>query len=50
MVMLGAFCEKTKALKIESVFPALPKVFTKATKEMIDINIAAIKKGAEAVR
>ncbi|MBU4485175.1 2-oxoacid:acceptor oxidoreductase family protein [bacterium] len=49
MVMLGAFCKKTGALKLESIFNAIPHVFTKATKEMIDKNIAAIKKGAESV-
>lgn len=48
MVMLGSFCKKTGVLKIESVFSALPKVYTKAKEDIIAKNIAAIKKGAEA--
>lgn len=50
MVMLGAFCKKTKAVSIDAVCKSLPKIFKKATPQMIDQNIAAIQKGASAVQ
>jgi 2-oxoglutarate ferredoxin oxidoreductase subunit gamma len=46
MVMLGALLNRTQAVSLESVFKTLPKVFPRAKKEMIDINIEALKKGA----
>jgi len=48
MVMIGAFCQKTGAVKLESVFEAIPKVFPKANDALVQLNIAALKKGAEA--
>lgn len=48
MVMIGAFAKKTGALKLESIFEALPKVFRRANEEMIAKNIAALKAGANA--
>ena len=48
MVMLGAFSKKTGAIKLESLFEAIPKVFPKANDELIQKNIAALKKGADA--
>jgi 2-oxoglutarate ferredoxin oxidoreductase subunit gamma len=45
MVMLGALINHTQAVSLESVIKTLPKVFPRAKKEMIDINIQALKKG-----
>lgn len=47
MVALGAFCKQTGALSIEAVAKALPKVFTRAKPEMIELNILALRRGAE---
>jgi len=49
MVMIGAFCKKTGAIQLDSVFKALPKVFPRAKPEMIEMNIEAIKKGASLI-
>ena len=48
MVMIGAFCEKTGAINLDSVSKALPKVYTKAKEDLLKKNIDALKKGAEA--
>lgn len=48
MVMVGAFCKKTGALSIDAVSRAMPKVFSRASKEIIEKNIAALKAGSEA--
>lgn len=50
MVMLGAFLELTKLVKVESVIAALEKIFGEAKKNLIEINRTAMAKGAEAVR
>lgn len=47
MVMIGAFVGKTKALKLESVINSLPKVFTRAKKDILTKNEEALKKGME---
>lgn len=47
MAMLGAFCEKTGAIKLDSISKALPKVYLKANKELIKKNIDALNKGAK---
>ena len=47
MVMLGALAEKTGAVKIESIINCLPKVFTKAKKETLDMNAEALRRGAK---
>jgi 2-oxoglutarate ferredoxin oxidoreductase subunit gamma len=46
MVMLGALLNRTQAVSLDSVIKTLPKVFSRAKKEMIDINVEALKKGA----
>ncbi|MGB2990001.1 MAG: 2-oxoacid:acceptor oxidoreductase family protein [Candidatus Zixiibacteriota bacterium] len=46
MVMLGALINHTQAVSLESIIKTLPKVFPRAKKEMIDINVEALKKGA----
>ena len=45
MVMLGALINHTQAVSLESIIKTLPKVFPRAKKEMIDINVEALKKG-----
>jgi 2-oxoglutarate ferredoxin oxidoreductase subunit gamma len=45
MVMLGALINHTQAVSLESMIKTLPKVFPRAKKEMIDINVEALKKG-----
>lgn len=45
MVMLGALIGRTEAVSLESLIQTLPKVFSRAKKEMIDINVEALKKG-----
>ena len=45
MVMLGTLLKRTQAVSLESVIKTLPKVFPRAKKEMIDINVEALKKG-----
>ena len=45
MVMLGALINHTQAVSLESIIKTLPKVFPRAKKEMIDINVMALKKG-----
>lgn len=50
MVMLGAYIELTKAVDVESLHKALHKVFGERKAHLIDINVQALEKGAEAVR
>lgn len=50
MVMLGAYIELTKAVEVESLHKALQKVFGERKAHLMDINIQALEKGAEAVR
>lgn len=45
MVMLGALINRTQAVSLESMIKTLPKVFPRAKKEMIDINVEALKRG-----
>ncbi|MGB2805250.1 MAG: 2-oxoacid:acceptor oxidoreductase family protein [Candidatus Zixiibacteriota bacterium] len=46
MVMLGALINHTQAVSLESIIKTLPTVFPRAKKEMIDINVEALKKGS----
>lgn len=46
MVMLGAFINRTQAVSLESVIKTLPKVFPRAKKEMLEMNVEALKKGS----
>lgn len=50
MVMLGAYLEITKTVKVESVIEALKKVFGPAKEHLVPLNKQALEKGAEAVR
>lgn len=46
MVMMGALLNYTKAVSLENVIKTLPKVYPRAKKEILDMNVAALKKGA----
>ncbi|MGB8658249.1 MAG: 2-oxoacid:acceptor oxidoreductase family protein [Candidatus Zixiibacteriota bacterium] len=45
MVMLGALINRTQAVSMESMIRALPKVFSHAKKEMLEMNENALNKG-----
>jgi 2-oxoglutarate ferredoxin oxidoreductase subunit gamma len=47
MVALGAFMGLTGAVGVEAVSKALPKVFKRAKPELLELNVQALKKGAE---
>jgi 2-oxoglutarate ferredoxin oxidoreductase subunit gamma len=48
MVALGALAGLTGAVGVESIAKALPKVFKRAKPEILELNIKALRKGAEA--
>jgi 2-oxoglutarate ferredoxin oxidoreductase subunit gamma len=48
MVALGALAGLTGAVSIEAIAKALPKVFKRAKPEILELNVKALKKGAEA--
>jgi 2-oxoglutarate ferredoxin oxidoreductase subunit gamma len=48
MVALGALAGLTGAVSIEAITKALPKVFKRAKPEMLELNVKALRKGAEA--
>ena len=50
MVMLGAYLELTKIVKVESVIEALKKVFGPAKEHLVPMNKEALERGAEAVK
>ncbi len=50
MVALGAFVEKTKLVKMTSLFESFEKVLDERYHPLIPANIKAIEKGAEFVR
>ena len=50
MVALGAFVEKTRLIRIESLFESFEKVLDERHHSLIPSNIKAIQKGAEFVR
>lgn len=47
MVALGALAGLTGAVSIEAITKALPKVFKRAKPEILEMNVKALKKGAE---
>lgn len=49
IVMLGAFIKKTGILSLDKVIETLPRAFPKRKQDMVEINIQALKKGAELV-
>lgn len=50
MVMLGAFLEAAKPVKVESVYEAFLKVFGTNKSHLLPINKEALEKGAQSVR
>ncbi|MDD5207820.1 MAG: 2-oxoacid:acceptor oxidoreductase family protein [Elusimicrobiales bacterium] len=47
MVALGAFAAATGAMTIDAIAKALPKVYKKLKPEVIELNVKALKRGAE---
>lgn len=50
MVMLGAYLELTKIVEVDSVMKALKKIFGEGKAHLLDVNKAALDKGAESVK
>lgn len=50
MVMLGAYLELSKAVKVESIVEALKKVFGPSKAHLIPLNEEALKRGADVVK
>ena len=48
MVALGAFVAATGAMTIDAIARAMPKVYKKLKPEVIELNVKALKRGAEA--
>ena len=47
MVALGAFAAATGAITVDAIAKALPKVYKKLKPEVIELNVQALKRGAE---
>jgi len=50
MVMMGAYAELTGAVPIATIKESIPKVYTRAKKEIVEMNYQAVDRGAEAVK
>jgi len=50
MIMLGAYLESTRAVKIDSILDAFVKVFGENKSHLVPLNKEALLKGAEAVK
>lgn len=50
MVMMGAYVELTGAVPIPAVKESIPKVYTRAKKDILEMNYKAVDRGAEAVK
>ncbi len=50
MIMLGAYVEATRVVKLDSLFNLLPKVLPPHRHQFIDLNIKAIKLGVDIIR
>jgi 2-oxoglutarate ferredoxin oxidoreductase subunit gamma len=48
MVALGAFAGLTGAVSVDTIGKALVKVFKRAKPELLELNVKALRKGAEA--
>ena len=48
MVALGALAGLTGAVSVDAIAKALPKVFKRAKPEILEMNVKALKRGAEA--
>ena len=47
MIVLGAFAAATGAISLDAIARALPKVYKKLKPEVIELNVKALKRGAE---
>jgi len=47
MVAMGAFAAATGAISVDAIAKALPKVYKKLKPEVIELNVKALKRGAE---
>ncbi|MCM2267496.1 MAG: 2-oxoacid:acceptor oxidoreductase family protein [Elusimicrobiales bacterium] len=47
MVAMGAFAAATGAVTVDAIAKALPKVYKKLKPEVIELNVKALKRGAE---
>jgi 2-oxoglutarate ferredoxin oxidoreductase subunit gamma len=47
MVAMGAFAAATGAITVEGIANALPKVYKKLKPEVIELNVKALRRGAE---
>jgi 2-oxoglutarate ferredoxin oxidoreductase subunit gamma len=47
MVALGAFAAATGAMSLDAIARAMPKVYKKLKPEVIELNVKALKRGAE---
>ena len=47
MVAMGAFAAATGAITVDAIAKALPKVYKKLKPEVIELNVKALKRGAE---
>lgn len=47
MVAMGAFAAATGAVTVDAIARALPKVYKKLKPEVIELNVKALKRGAE---
>ena len=47
MVVMGAFAAATGAVSVDAIAKALPKVYKKLKPEVIELNVKALKRGAE---
>jgi len=50
MVMMGAYAKLTGAVPIATIKESIPKVYTRAKKEIVEMNYQAVDRGAEAVK
>jgi 2-oxoglutarate ferredoxin oxidoreductase subunit gamma len=47
MVALGAFAAATGAMTVDAIAKAMPKVYKKLKPEVIELNVKALRRGAE---
>lgn len=47
MVVMGAFAAATGAVSVDAIAKALPKVYKKLKPEVIELNVKALRRGAE---
>lgn len=50
MVMLGAYIEATKVLKVETIREMLAHIFTGPKAKLVELNIEALRRGAECAK